>query len=89
MRRLPGTGLARQISGRRQSVDAGADRVWREWLLKVGVRACGWRGETVTHEKIQQRVDHDLYYIENWSILLDIYILAITPAALFKTTNAF
>jgi len=49
----------------------------------------GWRGETDTHEKIQQRVDHDLYYIENWSILLDIYILAITPAALFKTSNAF
>ena len=35
----------------------------------------GWRGETDTQEKIQQRVDHDLYYIENWSILLDIYIL--------------
>jgi Undecaprenyl-phosphate glucose phosphotransferase len=49
----------------------------------------GWRGETDTHEKIQQRVDHDLYYIENWSILLDMYILAITPAALTKTANAF
>jgi Undecaprenyl-phosphate glucose phosphotransferase len=49
----------------------------------------GWRGETDTHEKIQQRVDHDLYYIENWSILLDLYILAITPAALLKTSNAF
>ena len=49
----------------------------------------GWRGETDTHEKIQQRVDHDLYYIENWSILLDIYILAITPTAVFKTSNAF
>jgi exopolysaccharide biosynthesis polyprenyl glycosylphosphotransferase len=49
----------------------------------------GWRGETDTHKKIQQRVDHDLYYIENWSILLDIFILAITPAALFKTSNAF
>src|ERR1039458_1237563 len=32
----------------------------------------GWRGETDTQEKIQQRVEHDLYYIENWSILLEI-----------------
>ena len=27
----------------------------------------GWRGETDTPEKIQKRVEHDLYYIENWS----------------------
>ena len=49
----------------------------------------GWRGETDTPEKIQQRVEHDLYYIENWSILLDLSILAITPFALFKTQNAY
>ena len=49
----------------------------------------GWRGETDTHEKIQQRVEHDLHYIENWSLLLDLYILAITPISLFKTRNAF
>jgi exopolysaccharide biosynthesis polyprenyl glycosylphosphotransferase len=62
-------------------------------LVKPGItgwaQVHGWRGETDTQEKIQQRVDHDLYYIENWSILLDLYILAITPAALFKTANAF
>ncbi len=49
----------------------------------------GWRGETDTQEKIQSRVEHDLYYIENWSILLDIYILAITPASLLKNGNAY
>jgi Undecaprenyl-phosphate glucose phosphotransferase len=49
----------------------------------------GWRGETDTQEKIQQRVEHDLYYIENWSILFDLYILAITPLSLIKTKNAF
>ncbi len=49
----------------------------------------GWRGETDTQEKIQHRVEHDLYYIENWSILLDLYILAVTPASLLKTKNAF
>lgn len=50
----------------------------------------GWRGETDTIEKIMQRVDHDLYYIENWSIFLDLYILFMTPISLFtKTENAF
>ena len=42
----------------------------------------GWRGETDTPEKIQKRVEHDLYYIENWSVLLDLYILFKTPFAL-------
>jgi Undecaprenyl-phosphate glucose phosphotransferase len=49
----------------------------------------GWRGETDTQEKIQQRVEHDLYYIENWSILLDLYILAITPISLLKSGAAY
>src|SRR5262249_36030429 len=49
----------------------------------------GWRGETDTHEKIQQRVEHDLYYIENWSVLFDLQILAKTPLALAKTENAY
>jgi lipopolysaccharide/colanic/teichoic acid biosynthesis glycosyltransferase len=49
----------------------------------------GWRGETDTQEKIQKRVDCDMYYIENWSLLLDIYILARTPFALLDTKNAY
>ncbi|HZD89938.1 MAG TPA: undecaprenyl-phosphate glucose phosphotransferase [Pseudolabrys sp.] len=49
----------------------------------------GWRGETDTNEKIQKRVEHDLYYIENWSVLFDLYILARTPIALLKTENAY
>ena len=49
----------------------------------------GWRGETDSHEKIQQRVEHDLYYIENWSMLLDIAILARTPFALIRAKNAY
>ncbi len=49
----------------------------------------GWRGETDTIEKIMQRVNHDLYYIEHWSILLDFYILILTPIRLFNTENAY
>jgi Undecaprenyl-phosphate glucose phosphotransferase len=49
----------------------------------------GWRGETDTPEKIQRRVDHDIYYIENWSLFLDIYILFRTPLSLLKAENAY
>ena len=49
----------------------------------------GWRGETDTSEKIQRRVEHDLYYIENWSVFFDLYILATTPFALLKSDNAY
>ena len=49
----------------------------------------GWRGETDTAEKIQRRVEHDLYYIENWSVFLDLYIVMRTPLALLKSENAY
>ncbi len=49
----------------------------------------GWRGETDTFEKIQRRVEYDLDYIESWSILLDLYILALTPLALMRSSNAY
>ena len=35
----------------------------------------GWRGETDTPEKVLGRVEHDLYYIDNWSLLLDVSIM--------------
>lgn len=38
----------------------------------------GWRGETTTVQQIENRVAHDLYYIENWSLLFDIKILLLT-----------
>jgi len=49
----------------------------------------GWRGETDTIEKIEQRVACDLYYIENWSVWLDIRILLLTPFAVLFGKNAF
>ena len=49
----------------------------------------GWRGETDTAEKIERRVECDLYYIENWSLTFDLYILARTPLALISAKNAY
>lgn len=49
----------------------------------------GWRGEMDTPEKIRARVEHDLYYIENWSLWFDLKILAMTPFSLIATKNAY
>lgn len=42
----------------------------------------GWRGETDTEEKLLKRLECDLYYIENWSVLLDFYIMGRTAVTL-------
>jgi Undecaprenyl-phosphate glucose phosphotransferase len=49
----------------------------------------GARGATHTTGQLQRRVDLDLDYIKNWSLLLDLKILALTSRAVFKGTNAY
>jgi lipopolysaccharide/colanic/teichoic acid biosynthesis glycosyltransferase len=49
----------------------------------------GYRGDTSTQERIEGRVRHDLYYIENWSILLDIAILFLTVFSRKTRQNAY
>lgn len=49
----------------------------------------GWRGETDTEEKILRRVEHDMYYIDNWSLIFDLVILLKTPIALIRDRNAY
>ncbi len=49
----------------------------------------GWRGETSTVEAMNQRVQHDLYYIENWSLRFDLHILIRTLAVGFLHHNAY
>ena len=52
-------------------------------------QVCGWRGETDTEDKLVKRFEHDLYYIENWSIWFDLYIMLRTGVALVTPRNAF
>jgi polysaccharide biosynthesis protein PslA len=50
----------------------------------------GYRGAVAQLDDLRKRVDYDLFYIENWSILLDLQILARTPVSLvFSKDNAF
>jgi Undecaprenyl-phosphate glucose phosphotransferase len=49
----------------------------------------GYRGETDTLEKMQRRFEHDVYYIDNWSFILDVKIILMTLFSKSAYTNAF
>lgn len=49
----------------------------------------GYRGAVTTAEQLRRRVEHDLFYIENWSLLFDIRILLRTPLTILSGENAF
>jgi exopolysaccharide biosynthesis polyprenyl glycosylphosphotransferase len=49
----------------------------------------GYRGLTETENDMKNRIVHDLYYIENWSIAFDVYILIRTVLSPRAYRNAF
>ena len=49
----------------------------------------GWRGETDTIDKMEKRIEFDLYYIDNWSIWMDIKIILLTFIKGFIDKNAY
>jgi Undecaprenyl-phosphate glucose phosphotransferase len=49
----------------------------------------GARGETDTLEKMQERVEYDLYYIDNWSFLFDVKIIVMTLFSKKSYMNAY
>lgn len=49
----------------------------------------GWRGNTETEGALVNRVEHDLFYIENWSIRLDAKILLLTVWAVIRGENSY
>ena len=48
----------------------------------------GFRGETSTPAQVEGRVAHDIYYIDNWSIFLDIWTLVLTVFSPATRRNA-
>ncbi len=73
--------------------DEAVDSYFARHKVKPGITGWaqinGWRGETDTEEKLVKRIEHDLEYIENWSLLLDLWIVLRTPMSLLKTENAY
>jgi putative colanic acid biosynthesis UDP-glucose lipid carrier transferase len=49
----------------------------------------GSRGETETLEKMERRLQYDLHYIENWSLLFDLRIILKTLFVGFVSPNAY
>ncbi len=49
----------------------------------------GLRGETDTDDKMRRRVEHDLYYIDNWSLLFDLRICVMTLISPSTFKNAY
>ncbi len=49
----------------------------------------GLRGETETLDKMQRRVEYDLIYIDNWSVLLDIKILCYTALSVLRDRGVY
>ncbi len=83
--------LETKAAGRR--FEEVVDRYAARHRVKPGItgwaQVNGWRGETDTVEKIQKRVEFDLYYIDNWSIWFDIEIIWRTLVTVFKDHRAF
>jgi putative colanic acid biosynthesis UDP-glucose lipid carrier transferase len=49
----------------------------------------GLRGETSTVEMMQRRVQYDLDYLKNWSLWLDLKIIALTALTVIYDRNAY
>jgi lipopolysaccharide/colanic/teichoic acid biosynthesis glycosyltransferase len=60
----------------------------RHWL-KVGItgwaQVNGWRGDT----SIEKRLEYDMYYVQNWSLALDLKIIALTVLGGLLSRNAY
>jgi Undecaprenyl-phosphate glucose phosphotransferase len=71
----------------RQFQDPGDDYGVRQ-RVKPGItgwaQVNGWRGAAGTVEQVRKRIEHDLYYIENWSLALDLTIIIRTITSAFR-----
>ena len=69
------------------------DQYMLRHIVKPGITGWaqinGWRGETDTADKMEKRIEFDLHYIRNWSIILDIKIIFLTIFKGFVNKNAY
>jgi lipopolysaccharide/colanic/teichoic acid biosynthesis glycosyltransferase len=65
----------------------------QRYRIKPGItgwaQVHGLRGETDRVEKMERRVEHDLYYLHHWSFALDMRIVAATIVKGLMHSNAY
>jgi Undecaprenyl-phosphate glucose phosphotransferase len=68
-------------------------RYARRHNVKPGItgwaQVCGHRGEIRDDEDMQARIDDDLYYVDNWSLWLDVKIVLWTFLSVSAHRNAY
>ncbi len=52
-------------------------------------QVCGLRGAVEDPAILRARIEHDIYYIDNWSFLFDLKILFMTVIVVLRTRNAY
>ncbi len=81
------------VSSRQEAFEDLVDRYAARHKVRPGVTGLaqinGWRGEIDAPEALRARVACDLAYIGNWSIWLDLRILALTPLRLLNPQGAY
>ncbi len=73
------------------------DKIVRNYAFRRRVKPglTGWaqihgcRGPTPTAASIEKRVEYDLWYIDNWSLKLDLMVLLQTPIEILRGRNAY
>jgi len=70
------------------------DKYMLRHLIKPGITGWaqinGFRGQTEELWQMEKRVEHDVWYIENWNFFLDIKIIILTAIGMFRgDDNAF
>ena len=84
---------AMQAKAEQRLYEEAVDGYFARHRVKPGITGWaqinGFRGETDTDEKMKRRVEHDLYYIDNWSPWLDLQILVRTVLSARSYRNAY
>jgi putative colanic acid biosynthesis UDP-glucose lipid carrier transferase len=64
------------------------DKYMVRHYLKPGItgwaQVNGFRGETINLDLMEKRVEHDIWYLENWSAMLDVKIVFLTIINMIK-----
>ncbi|MBW2446017.1 MAG: sugar transferase [Deltaproteobacteria bacterium] len=76
-------------AGLHRAVPSRGARLHARHKVKAGMtgwaQVHGWRGNT----SLQERIEHDIHYIQNWSLSLDVKILFLTGLHLLFGRNAY